>query len=330
VAAREESVAGCRRFIQWIVFIRYISIINIRAINLNLLVVLDALLLERNASRAGRRLGLSQPAVSNALAQLRTALKDPLFVRGPGGLLPTERALALAAPVRAALAGIEEALSGGAVFEPARCERQFVLAATDFVEFVLLPRLLARLGREAPGVKLQIRSWSPQRVPPFLAQGEADMMLGFYDQVPPGHRHRILFGEEGVCIVRRDHPRVGRRLTLKTYTELQHVLVTDQPAGLGIVDEQLAKRGLSRTVALRLSHFLMVPRVVAATDYVAAISRRVAIAFAQTLPLRLLPPPLPLPRGAVGLVWHERTDASAAHAWLRGVIVEEARAAGRS
>src|SRR5215831_14198435 len=124
---------------------------NISGLNLNLLPVLDALLAERSVSRAGTRLGMSQPAVSNALAQLRAVLGDPLFVRGPRGMVPTERALALAAPLRAALAQIEQGLGPNPPFDPATAQRRFTLLTNDFVAFTLLPRLLARLSREAPG-----------------------------------------------------------------------------------------------------------------------------------------------------------------------------------
>src|SRR6185503_17975574 len=132
---------------------------NIGTVNLNLLLVLDALLVERHVSRAARRLGLSQPAVSNALAQLRTLFNDPLLVRTGGRMVATERALALAQPLAQALAAVQSVLAGPAAFDPKRAERRFVIAATDFVEFVLVPRLLGRLGREAPGVHLQIVGW---------------------------------------------------------------------------------------------------------------------------------------------------------------------------
>jgi DNA-binding transcriptional LysR family regulator len=297
---------------------------DIRGLNLNLLVVLDALLAERHVSRAARRLGLSQPAVSNALAQLRGLLGDPLFVRGHAGMVPTPRALALAAPLRAALAGLEEAL-GQPGFEPATAQLTFVIAASDFVEFVLIPRLLARLSREAPGVKLQLPSWPHTRVPPGLDSGEIDLTIGFFGSLPAGHHQGPLFPDGFACVVRKDHPRVGKKLTLETYLSLQHVLVTTETAGPGVVDLALEKLGKSRTVGLRLSHFLMVPPIIAATDFVAALSDRVVEAFAAPLQLRVLAPPLPLPRGTVAQVWHQRTHHSAAHRWLRQVVTEVAR-----
>lgn len=294
---------------------------NMASGNLNLLVTLDALLAEGHVSRAARRLGLSQPAVSNALAQLRSWLGDPLLVRSGAVMIPTERARALAGPVRAALQTLQAALEAPS-FDPARAARTFVLATTDFVEFVMLPRLLARVAARAPGVHFRVVSWPHHRVPPTLESGEVDLWIGFTGELPPGHKQQDLFPDEFVCIVRKDHPRVGKRLTLKTYASLAHLLVTTDSEGPGVVDLALAKVNLRRTVALRMSHFLMVPAVVAATDHVAALSRRVAEPFAKLLPLRVLPPPLPLPRGTVQQVWHDRTDASLAHRWLRAQVAE--------
>jgi DNA-binding transcriptional LysR family regulator len=302
--------------------------VNIASWNLNHLVVLDALLAERSVSRAGRRLGLSQPAVSNALAQLRAALGDPLFVRSGAGMIPTDRALALAEPVRGALASLESALAPDAGFDPAQARRTFVLATTDFAAFVLLPALLARLSREAPGVRLLVTAWPYHRVPPTLASGEVDLMIGFYERVPPGHAHARLLEDRFVCVVRRDHPRVRQRMTLATYLRLGHVLVSQEPNAPGVVDTVLAKRGLTRDVVLRLSHFLLVPHVIAGSDLVAALSERVARPFAELgLPLRLLPMPIAVPVGYVGMAWHERTASSRAHAWLRDVIADVARGA---
>jgi DNA-binding transcriptional LysR family regulator len=304
-----------------------ISSMNISALNMNLLPVLDALLAEKNVTRAAARLGLSQPAVSNALAQLRAFFGDPLLVRGARGMVPTERALALAAPLRAGLAQLEQGLGRDTSFDPRTAERRFTIVTNDFVAFTVLPKLLARLEREAPGLRLQVRAWQEHYVPPDLERGEADLMLGFYRNLPPGHRQAPLFDDRFVCVVRRGHALVRGKLTLATYLKLPHVLVSHQPDGRGVVDDVLAQRGLSRTVVLRVSHFLLVPAIIAATDYVTTLSEFVARPFAKTLPLQLLPPPLPLPVANVQLIWHQSTDASPAQAWLRALIVDVAREA---
>ncbi|HVT10336.1 MAG TPA: LysR family transcriptional regulator [Polyangia bacterium] len=302
---------------------------NIAAVNLNLLPVLDALLTERSVSRAGARLGLSQPAVSNALAQLRALIGDPLLVRRANGMIPTERALALAQPVRAAMAAIEQSLAPPAVFDPTTAARDFVIVTNDFVAFALLPRLLARLQREAPQVRLQVRAFQEHVVPPDLARGDADLVLGFSRALPPGHHGTDLFADHFVFVARQGHPRVRGRITLATYTKLAHVLVSHEPNARGIVDDALAQRGLSRQVVLRLSHFLLVPAVIAATDYVAALSEVVARGFARTLPLQVLKMPIDVGGGTVRMIWHDRTDASPPHAWFRGLVHEVGTALGR-
>ena len=188
---------------------------NISSLNLNLLPVLDALLSERSVSRAGARVGLSQPAVSNALAQLREHFSDPLLVRQGSGMAPTERALALAGPLRAALLALEQGLEPAEAFDPAAAERGFTIMTNDFVAFAMLPRLLARLQREAPGVHLQVRAWQEHVVPSELARGDADLVLGFNrglagrsprDAAVPGSLHlRRARGPSGRA--RKDHAR---------------------------------------------------------------------------------------------------------------------------
>jgi DNA-binding transcriptional LysR family regulator len=307
-------------FDKWMLVMTCIHEMNISGLNLNLLPVLDALLAERSVSRAATRLGLSQPAVSNALAQLRAVLGDPLFVRRPGGMAPTERALALAGPLRAALSALESGLEPPAPFDPARATGRFTIVTNDFVAFVLLPLLLNRLSKEAPGVHLQVRAWQEHRVPPDLERGEADLMLGFYPTLPPRHRNEPLFVDRFLVAARKGHPRVHGKMPLSLYTKLQHVLVSHQPDARGAFDEVLSARGLTRDVVLRVSHFLLVPFILVSTDYVAALSELVARPFARILPLQLMAPPLQPPQATVQMVWHDRTHVSPAHAWLRSVI----------
>ena len=303
----------------------YIYTVNIGALNLNLLPVLDALLAEHSVSRAGARLGLSQPAVSNALAQLRALLKDPLLVRKGAGMAPTERALELAGPLRAALLALEQGLDPAPAFNPATAERDFTIMTNDFVAFAMLPRLLARLQKEAPRVRLQVRAWQEHNVPPELGRGDADLVLGFNRGLPPGHLAAPLFEDRFVFVARKGHPLVRGKITLATYTKLAHIIVSQEPNARGVVDDVLAQRGLERNVALRVSHFLLVPPIIATTDYVAALSEIVARPAAESLPLQLLEMPLQAGGAMVQMMWHERTGASGAHGWLRGVVEEVGR-----
>ena len=216
-------------FDKWMVRMSIIHAVNISSVNLNLLPVLDALLAERSVSRAGARLGLSQPAVSNALAQLRTLLGDPLLIRRAGGMVPTDRALALVQPVRSALLAVEQTLAPPAAFDPATARRAFVVMTNDFVAFAMLPRLLARLQREAPGVRLHVRAFQEHVVPAELDRGDADLSLGFAPSLPAGHQAVDLFRDRFVFIARKGHPGVPGRITLSRYTRLAHVLVSHEP-----------------------------------------------------------------------------------------------------
>lgn len=297
---------------------------DLRAVNLNLMAALDALVSERSVTRAARRMGVTQSAMSSSLAQLRAVLNDPLFRRTSHGMDPTPRALAVAADVRAGLSFFERALAAPS-FDPKTADRTFSLATSDFVELVLLPPLLRRLASEAPRVRLQLVPWGLHEVTPALERAEVDLMIGFYDRVPPRHHHELLFDDVFTCIVRRGHPKVKDRLTLKTWLELAHVLVSQRPGSPGAVDRALAARGKRRIVGARVSHFLLAPVVVARTDMVAAVSERVAEVFAPALGLRTFAPPIPLAKGRIGQVWHEQVEADPAHEWLRGLVSSVSR-----
>ena len=296
---------------------------NISAVNLNLLVAFDALFEEQSVTGAARRAGVTQPAMSNTLSQLRTLFGDPLFLRHRTGLTPTPRAKELAEPIRKGLRLLQGALSGHD-FDPETSTRRFSIATSDYVELVLLPSLLRRLQKEAPRVRLQLRPWGLHEAPPELGRGELDLMLGFYDKLPPHHLEQALFTDEYVCVVRRRHPTVKTRLTLARYLELSHVLVSSRADSPGSVDRALAALGKERTIGARVSHFLSVPVLVSQTDFVAALDRRVAEVFARPLGLKLFPPPLKLPKGTIGQVWHEQQDADPGHRWLRALIADVA------
>lgn len=306
-----------------------ISFVNISSTNLNLFVAFDALLEERNVTRAARRLGLTQSAVSNALRQLRVVFDDPLFIRRAQGVEPTARALAVAEPIRRGLLAFGSALAP-AIFDPKTAERTFALATSDYVELVLLPPLLRRLAVEAPKVRIDVLPWGLHEVPPALARGEADLMLGYYAKLPPGHREEPLFHEEYVGIVRRGHPTVSSRPSLRAWASVPHVLVSQQRAASAQVtgiDRALAAKGLTRKVGVRVSHFLIVPSIVARTDMVASLSKRIAEPQAKALRLVTFRPPLALPKSTVGQVWHDSVDADPGHAWLRRVVREVAHEA---
>jgi DNA-binding transcriptional LysR family regulator len=299
-------------------------VVNVSSVNLNLLAALDALITERSVTRAASRLGVTQSAMSNSLQRLRELYDDPLFHRVGRGIVPTPRALAIGPQLRDGLALLGATLTTTG-FDPATTDRTFVLALSDYVEFVLVPPLLHRLAQVAPNIRIVVVPWGRHEIPEALASGDVDLMIGFYDKVPPRHEEQILFSDEYVCIVRKGHPKVSTKLTLARYVELDHVIVSQTRDSVGSVDIALGKLGKKRRVGARVSHFLMVPRLVADTDFVAAISRRAAEPFVKTFGLRLFKPPLPLLTGRIGQVWHARQATDPAAIWLRQTIAEIAR-----
>ncbi|MBL9016363.1 MAG: LysR family transcriptional regulator [Myxococcales bacterium] len=291
-------------------------------VDLNLVLALDALLAERHVTRAAGRLGITQSAASHALARLRDLFGDPLLVRGPrGAMIPTPRAEALGPQVHRVLVELAGVLRGEG-FDPATARRVFRIGAGDYAEVVLLPKLIERVSRLAPGIELWVH--------PFGEHGDAELAAGTLDVVlaPPrggargaGGYEKVLFGERFTCILRADHPLAGGRLTLPRYCAAAHVLVAPRGTPGSLVDTALAEQGRSRRIALAVPHFLVVPYIVAGSDLVATLASRVAALFTETLGLVSMPPPVELPGFQIALAWHERNHHDAAHRWLRDQLL---------
>ncbi|NEP19687.1 MAG: LysR family transcriptional regulator [Leptolyngbya sp. SIO4C1] len=212
---------------------------NLYGTDLNLLTVFDALMAERHVTRAGERLGLSQPATSNALARLRQLTRDELFVRSGGRLQPTPTAIALAQQIQPALQQIAAALQREQPFEPATSDRVFTIGMTDYVEFALLPKLLERLQQVASEVKLQIRAGERSQLLALLDSGEADLICGLFPEQIAWHEGQRLFREEFVCVCRQDHPSIGDTLSLEDYLSVSHLLVSIKGDRTGPIDTLL-------------------------------------------------------------------------------------------
>lgn len=294
--------------------------VQLGGIDLNALVSLDALLEERSVTRAAARVGLTTSAMSHALRRLRSLFDDPLLVRGKEGMMLTPRAEELAMPLRRGLLDLQRAVRGQVSFDPATARREFQLACTDYVEAVILPRLLGRVAAEAPGVALRV--WPIQRtMASGLESGSLDVAMGPYLDTAPGLVQRTLFREDFVCVVRRGHPRVRAALDLDTYCALPHALFSPRGEGRGRADAALAALGRERRVVLRVPHLLTAMLLVARTDVVLTTPRRIVCDFADIWPVRVLEPPLDLSRFDVKMLWHERYQRDPAHAWLRRMIV---------
>ena len=289
-------------------------------VDLNLLAALDALLAEQRVARAAARVGLSQPAMSRALGRLRALLGDPLLVRDGARMRTTPRADALGPRVRRILAEVKATLLEAAPFDPAADRRTFVIATNDYCGAVLLPGLIQRLRREAPLVDLKVRALGPSTPVEALAEGALDLAIGTFLEGTAGLVEQVLLEDGFVCVVRAGHPLARPRLTLRRYAEAEHLLVSAPGEGPGVADLALAERGLARRVAVRVPYFLVAARLVASTDLVLTLPRRLAEVVAADAGLVLLKPPLPLPRFEVTLVGHPRAAADPALAWLRALI----------
>ncbi len=300
-------------------------------LDLQLLECFESLMHERSVSRAAERMGLSQPAMSEALARLRDRFDDPLLVRGREGMQPTPRALELAPQVREIVERMRALTTGSAVFDPASCTTRFRLATSDYSQFLLMPRLTEMLAADAPGVSVDVLPVNIRRVEEALDLGEIDIAVAYFVEPPAALKRRPLFDEHYVGVARKGHPGITAALTAAQYAALRHVSVA--PSGLtyfsGALESILAAGGLTRRVAITSPHFLLAAYLVANSDLVLAIPSRAAQRLSAMLPLMLFDIPLDLPEIQIAMYWHERTHNSEAHQWFRDKVRESLPQAAR-
>lgn len=298
-------------------------------IDLHLVRVLHTLLTERSVSRAALRLASTQPAVSAQLKRLRTLTGDPLLVRSGAGMRPTEGALALIEPAANLLREAERLFGNRrtGAFDPANDSARFRIAASDYLDPLFLPALVAHVKREAPGSEIELMPLSPEfdhrRA---LAAGDVDLVIG-NALAPPAELHLgRLFTDEVVCLVARGHPAVGRDWTVERYLACEHV--APRPAGpgsRGMVDDHLAALGLERRIAVRASHFGLLPRMVADSLLVLTTGRLFCSRYVDTLPVQIVRAPVAFPAMVYHQLWHDATHAAPAQRWLREQVREVAR-----
>ncbi|MEH0832020.1 LysR family transcriptional regulator [Pectobacterium cacticida] len=299
---------------------------NFHGIDLNLLVAFDALMSERNVTRAAIQVGVSQPAMSAALSRLRKLFGDPLFLRSADGLLPTARARDLSEPIAEALRQIEFTLVKKTEFVPENASLTFKLGLSDYPAFVLLPALLQALGLKAPGVTLNVQAFNDRdHAVDLLDSGAIDAAIG----VPPTHADsrvltRPILQDEFVTILASDHPEALRGMSIENYLALPHVLVSPEGELHGVVDQVLAQQGKKRKLGLTLPQMFAVPSIVAQTRMTATVMKRVAHHSLVGNQLALFPPPVTLPEVVFDLIWHRRSDANPAQRWFREFIAERA------
>lgn len=294
------------------------------ASDLALLGTLDALLQEGSVTRAARRVGLSTPAMSHALARIRERLGDPLLVRAGRSMVLTPRAEALRPRIRSVVAEAAQALAPDRPFSARELARAFTIHATDHVLTVLGLQIDHIVHDEAPGVILRFIPNTPDD-PSALRDGSADLSIGIYADLPPELRTRPLLTDRFVCVVRDGHPAVKKRLSLDQFLSLDHIQVAPRGKPGGYIDDVLAERGLSRRVTRAVPFFLAALHLTAHTDHVLTISERIARVMAPSLGLQIFEPPLPLRPYALKLVWHPRFDGDPGHLWLREALAQATR-----
>jgi DNA-binding transcriptional LysR family regulator len=293
---------------------------DIASVDLNLLVVFDAMISHRSVTRAGQALALSQPAMSAAVARLRALLDDPLFVRSGAEMKPTSRALELAEPVRRVLDVVRTDVLRRSHFDPATTTRTFALLMPDIGEVNFLPALIERFARDAPGARLRALAQPRAAAADALEAGTADLAIGYFpDLQRAGFYQQKLFDNPHVCLLRRAHPAAGKRLALKDYLAAAHAVV--RPEGREHVFEQfMQQRGLRRTIAVELSHFMSLLPVLERSDLIATVPRDLADVCVRYGTLRMVEAPVKSPSIAVHQFWHTLAHKDPANAWLRGVV----------
>jgi DNA-binding transcriptional LysR family regulator len=298
---------------------------KLESLDLNLLLLFEAMLAETHLTRAADKIGLTQPAASHALGRLRAVLGDPLFVRDRGRMVATARAQSLAPAVLDALRLLRGALETGAAFDIRSSTATVRLSMSDYGEHVLLPDMYATMRKEAPGVSIRVERAAALFEPPSerILSGAVDCAIGFFS--PAGREPRLmlqpLYEEQFTFLVRRGHPALKQRLTLRRFAALEHIRILYPSEGSsGLIDALLRARGLERNVSITVPQFGAVPPIVANSDAVGTMPRRLAEHYMRGNALAILEPPLNIPPVSVTLVWQQRMTDDPVQAWFRSVV----------
>jgi DNA-binding transcriptional LysR family regulator len=288
-------------------------------IDLHLIRVLNTVLTERSVSRAAIRLGMYQPAVSAALKRLRALAGDPLLVRSGPGMVPTDAGLRMIEPSARILRAAEVLFSDARGFDPATATSTFSLAASDYMDPLFLPQLVAQIKNEAPLCHVDIHPLSGESdYRTRLAQGEFDLVIGNWPAPPDDLHMARLFGDEVVCLVAKDHPAARRGWDSASWLAAEHIAPTPtHPGAKGVIDAHLDTLNMQRNITVRCPHFGLIPAMVAGSLLVLTTGRQYCERFTGVLPVKILPCPIAFPRMMYYQLWHERTHASASAKWLR-------------
>lgn len=290
--------------------------------DLNLLPIFIALMEERSVTRAAGRLGMTQPALSNALSRLRLMLQDQLFVRERYGVQPTPVALELAPRITESLAQLDDVVLGQQAFDPKQAERLFTIAPNGYAEFVLVPAVVARLQKVAPGIRLHLTPYGNDLAETGVVSGTTALVLGRIVDPPDNLVVQHLMDEGFACAVRADHPNVADALTREQFETMKHVNIVPPGRMRAGLFQALAQQQLKRDVAISVTNFFAVAEMVAVTDYCATLPSLICKRLMQEPRLKILPAPVDLGSFPVEMAWHVRYRHDPAHRWLRSLIGE--------
>ncbi len=295
---------------------------NIKDLDLNLLVVFSAIYKEENISRAAERLELSQPATSNALARLRKILDDPLFIRSGHGVIPTARSHALAEPIERALGLIQTSITEKPDFNYGASTRSFELAMSDYSEFLILPKLIEWVDEAAPGLRFNVWPVDGADIPDAFSRRKIDLAIGNIPFLHDNFRRQRLFDEDFVAIVRQGHPLAKESITEEEFVSYPHIAFTPRSNRGARIDQLLKERNLKRLVALQIPNYLSMAPLVAKSDYIAPMPFRIAQAFRDTFPIKIIKLPLPFKAVTISQFWHEQMHNDPGLRWLRALLFQ--------
>ena len=295
-----------------------------KRLDLNLLPIAVVLYEERGVGKAAVRLGMSQPAVSAALARLRAAFDDPLFVRTANGMEPTPRAQALIAPARDVLARVERDVLSGMAFNPATTNTTLAFALSDVGEMVFLPKLLERLRAAAPNATIKSVSMLPDRLTDALEVGDVDLAIGYFPDLNKSNFfQQRLFTHHFACLMRTGHPRRAERISRDDFMAMEHAVVRAEGRSQEIVEVYLAQKGIRRNIVLLSPHFLSLPIIISRSDLVATVPHALALYFARLLPdLAVARPPFDIGGFDVKQHWHRKFHSDSRNRWLRKQVTQ--------
>lgn len=295
---------------------------NLKDVDLNLLLVLHHLLIERRVSAVAEKLGMTQPGVSNALKRLRILLGDDLFLRTSRGMEPTPYATRLAEPIGYALSTIQNSLNDTEQFDPASSTRKFTIGMTDIGEIYIFPKLMKIISSIAPKISISTVRNNAVNLRDEMESGHVDLAVGLIPQLKSGFYQRRLLKQGYVCMFRAGHPLDKGEISVEEFSRAEHVVVVSSGTGHAMVDQSIEKKGIKRHVSLTVPHFVALGHILAESDMIATVPERYARACVSPFGLKYVQHPIALPAITINVFWHARMHRDAANQWMRDLILD--------